>query len=132
LAFLSYFPAGLPKNNNFSSPAKFFRLSNRLCTWNIRNFRSQGLLTENVYRPRPNFSCLGLRGLFISFNPAYTCIQSVSITTRVSELRLMAINGIAREWLSNCCLTPSEHFFWLYRGENKLFFYEMMIITALY
>jgi hypothetical protein len=31
---------------------------------------------------------------------------------------------------SDCCLTPTQHFFQLYHGENKLIFNEMMKRSA--
>ena len=32
--------------------------------------------------------------------------------------------------MSDCCLTPSQQFFQLYHGENKLIFNEMMMIRS--
>ena len=36
------------------------------------------------------------------------------------------------EWVSDCCLTPSEQFISVYHDEKKLNFVEMMMMSALY
>ena len=35
-------------------------------------------------------------------------------------------------WVSDCCLMPTQQFFQLYHGKNKLSFNEMMMKSALY
>ena len=38
---------------------------------------------------------------------------------------------LSLEWVSVCCLTPTQHFFQLYHGENKLIVNGMMIIMMI-
>ena len=37
-----------------------------------------------------------------------------------------------QSWVSDCCLTPTQQFFYLYHVENKLIFNEMMMKSSLY